>query len=158
MESQAPITELSTAEALELLSSRAFGRLAVSLQGKPDIFPVNFAIHAQGDDDVVAYIRTSPGNKLWATAIGSPLALEADSIQDSTPSEAPDETATSAIVYGVGRLVRHPKEFELVETLGLQAWIAARKPDVVAIDVEHISGRKFLLGPGPETTIAETPD
>src|SRR5690625_3803733 len=157
MESQAPITELNTAEALEFLSSRAFRRLAISLQCKPDIFPVNFPIHAQGDDGV-AYICTSPGNKLCATAIASPLALEADSIQDSAPPTAPEETATSVIVDGVGRLVRHPKEFDLVETLGLQAWIAARKPDVVAIDVEHISGRKFLLGPGPETTIAETPD
>lgn len=158
MESQGPITELSTEEALEFLAGRTFGRLAVSLQGDPDIFPVNFAIHANGPDDVVAYIRTSPGNKLWATASGSPLALEADSIRDSESSDAPDTTATSAIVYGTGRLVQHPKEFDLVDTLGLQAWIAARKPDVVAIDVERISGRKFNLGPGPETTIEETPD
>lgn len=158
MDSTSSITQLSTEEALQFLSERSFGRLAVSLQGRPDIFPVNFAMHAKSSDDVVAYIRTSPGNKLFATASGSHLALETDTIQDATATSAPDTTATSAIVYGVGRIVQHHEELELVDSLGLKAWIAERKPEVVAIDVEHISGRTFVLGPGPETTIDETPD
>lgn len=150
MYTDAAITELTAEETLEFLTGKSFGRLAISLNDKPDIFPINFAIHARNSDDVVAYIRTSPGNKLFATAVGAPLALETDSVEEST--------ATSAIMYGVGRTVQHPDELKLVDSLGVEPWIAVRKPEVVAIDVEHISGRSFLLGPGPDTTIDEAPD
>lgn len=150
MDSDVPITELTAEETLTFLAEKSFGRLAISLNDKPDIFPINFAIHANAEDDVVAYIRSSPGNKLFATAVGAPLALETDSVGEST--------ATSAVVYGTGRTVEHPNELELVDSLGLEAWIAVRKPEVIAIDIDHISGRRFVLGAGPDTTIEETPD
>ncbi|GAA4119506.1 pyridoxamine 5'-phosphate oxidase family protein [Enteractinococcus coprophilus] len=150
MDTTSPITQLTVEETLAFLSDKNFGRLAISLDGKPDIFPINFAVHVNDVDDVVAYIRTSPGNKLFATATGGYLALETDRIEGNS--------ATSAVIYGTGRQVEHRKELELVDTLGLEAWVAVRKPDVIAIDIDHISGRRFTLGPGPETTIAEAPD
>ena len=67
MNIEAPIKQLSVEETLEFLATKDFGRLAITLDGKPDIFPINFAVHANSVDDVVAYIRTSPGNKLFAT-------------------------------------------------------------------------------------------
>lgn len=97
MNTEDPITELSAAETLQFLSERPLGRLAVSINGRPDIFPVNYAVHARSTDDVVAYIRTSPGTKLFSTAIDAPLALEADLVEM--------QTATSAILYGTGRRV-----------------------------------------------------
>lgn len=150
MYTNAAITELTFEETLTFLADKSFGRLAISLHNKPDIFPINFAIHANSADDVVVYVRTSPGNKLFATAVGAPLALETDSVEEST--------ATSVIVYGRGRTVKHPDELKLVDSLGLEPWIAVRKPEVVTIEVEHISGRRFLLGSGPDTTIDEAPD
>lgn len=150
MYTDAAITELTVEETLLFLADMSFGRLAISLNDKPDIFPINFTVHARSADDVVAYVRTSPGNKLFATAVGAPLALETDSVEEST--------ATSAIIYGVGRTVQHPDELKLVDSLGVEPWIAVRKPEVVAIDVEHISGRRFLLGSEPDTTIDEAPD
>lgn len=150
MHTQSPITELTAEETLAFLADKRFGRLAISLDGKPDIFPINFAVHANGPDDVVAYIRTSPGNKLFATSVGGHLALETDELREGS--------ATSAVLYGTGRMVEHRDELALVDSLGLEAWVAVRKPEVVAIDIEHISGREFILGPGPETTITEAPD
>lgn len=150
MNTEDPITELSAADTLQFLSERPLGRLAVSINGRPDIFPVNYAIHARSTDDVVAYIRTSPGTKLFSTAIDAPLALEADLVEM--------QTATSAILYGTGRRVEHPDELELVDSLGLNAWIAVQKPDVVAIDVESFSGRTFTIGPAPSDPSTETPD
>ncbi len=144
------ITKLSTRESLDFLSGKSFGRLAVVLNGKPDIFPINFLIHAITGDHAVAYIRTSPGNKLFAIASGLPVALEADEVEGSS--------ALSAIVYGKGRIVRQPQELELVESLGLYAWIADWKPEFVAIDIDQISGRRFILGPGPDGVITEPPD
>ena len=150
MTTESPIIELTVEETLAFLTDQDFGRLAVSLDGKPDIFPINFALHVNSTDDVVAYIRTSPGNKLFATATGAYLALETDYIDGNT--------ATSAVVYGSGRRVDHPKELDLVDTLDLEAWIAVQKPEVIAIDIDHISGRRFTLGPSPDTTITEAPD
>jgi len=150
MTTETPITELTVEETIAFLQGKDFGRLAVSLDGKPDIFPINFAVHANSTDDVVAYIRTSPGNKLFATASGSYLALETDHIDG--------HIATSAVVYGTGRRVEHHKELSLVDTLDLEAWVAVQKPEVIAIDINHISGRRFVLGPSPDTTITEAPD
>lgn len=150
MDTQNPVTQLSTADTLKFMSEQSLGRLAVSINNSPDIFPVNYVVHARTNDDVVAYIRASAGNKLFATAVGSPLALETDLVET--------ETATSAILYGTARQVQHPDELQLVESTGLTAWIADHKPDVIAIDVDRISGRTFKLGPAPENPITETPD
>lgn len=150
MDTVNPVTQLSTADTLKFLSEQPLGRLAISINDSPDIFPVNYVIHARSDDDVVAYIRASAGNKLFATAVGSPLALETDLVET--------DTATSAILYGTARQVQYPDELQLVESTGLTAWIAEHKPDVIAIDVERISGRTFKLGPPPEYPISETPD
>lgn len=150
MHNDSPMTELTVEETLEFLTTQSFGRLAFTYAGKPDIFPINFAIHANGVDNVVAYIRTSPGTKLFAFAASTPLALEADMVEDTT--------ATSAVVYGTARFVQQRDELALVDSLGVEPQIAARKPAVIAIDIDQISGRRFLLGSGPETTIAETPD
>lgn len=150
MHADAPIIELTVEETLEFLADKSFGRLAFTLEGKPDIFPLNFAVHALGVDDVVAYIRTSPGKKLYAFAAGTRLVLETDTVEEST--------ATSAVMYGTARFVRQRNELDLVDSLGLEPQVAVSKPEVIAIDIDHISGRRFKLGPSPETTIAETPD
>ena len=119
------------------------------MNGLPEIFPINFALHAAGDE-VVAYIRTSPGTKLLAATIGLPVALEIDEVEESS--------AKSAIIYGNGRAVSQRYELDRVESLGLTAWIADWKPEVIAIDVDRISGRRFDLGPGPDSIITESPD
>lgn len=150
MDTENPITQLSAEDALKFLSERSLGRLAISINGRPDVFPVNYAIHARSPDDVVVYIRASAGNKLFATAVGSPLALETDLVET--------ETATSAILYGTARQVQYPDELQLVDSMGLTAWIADYKPEVIAIDVERISGRTFKLGPAPDNPLTETPD
>lgn len=149
MAKESAVVELSDEACIDFLSGQTFGRLAVVVNGLPEIFPINFALHV-GNDAVVAYIRTSPGTKLLAAAIGLPVALEVDEVEESS--------AKSAIIYGSGRAVSQRYELDRVESLGLTAWIADWKPDVIAIDVERISGRHFALGPGPDTIITESPD
>src|SRR5690606_25990380 len=68
-----PGTErLDSAACLALLREAPFGRLAVIVDGRPDIFPVN---HAVQHGSVV--FRTSTGTKLHS-AIGQPVAYEVD--------------------------------------------------------------------------------
>src|SRR5690625_7088308 len=65
---------------------------------------------------------------ILAAAIGLPVALEVDEVEESS--------AKSAIIYGSGRAVSQRYELDRVESLGLTAWIADWKPDVIAIDVD----------------------
>lgn len=150
MNAESATTHLTTQQSLDFLVGQTFGRLAVTLNGQPDIFPINFAVHHTMNEHAVAYIRTSHGKKLFTAAAGFPVALEADQVEDAT--------ATSVVAYGRGRLVQHRQEFELVETLGLTAWIAERKTEIVAIDLQRVSGRQFILGPAPESSLSEPPD
>ena len=64
------IVELSTQECWEILDRERFGRLAVAVNGDPDIFPINFLV-----DDQKLLMRTSPGTKLTELVINSVVAV-----------------------------------------------------------------------------------
>ena len=68
-----PISVLNRDEAWKLLARRSVGRLAVSVSGQPDIFPVNF--HA---DETSIVFRTAPGSKLLDVTINMAVAFETD--------------------------------------------------------------------------------
>ena len=53
------LEELSEPECLELLAQQTLGRVAIVVDGRPQIFPVNYAMY--GD---VIVLRTAPGTKL----------------------------------------------------------------------------------------------
>ena len=68
----ADIEVLSTKECWELLRDSVVGRLAVTVDGRPDIFPVNPVV-----DHGSIVFRTSAGTKLAATK-GHEVAFEVD--------------------------------------------------------------------------------
>lgn len=76
---------------LELLATAPIGRLAVSVNGQPEVFPVNFAL----DGDRVV-IRTSEGTKLRAADLDL-VAFEADGNDEATGEW------WSVVVKGTGR-------------------------------------------------------
>src|SRR5262245_52003398 len=82
--------ELSVGECLALLATHRFGRIAVVVDGRPVLFPVNYAL--EGDSVV---FRTAPGTKLSGAALGH-VAFEIDGVDDAT------QTGWSVIVQGVG--------------------------------------------------------
>ena len=55
----AELESLSETECLRRLTSHDFGRLAIIVDGRPVIFPVNYAVCNR-----VIAIRTAPGTKL----------------------------------------------------------------------------------------------
>src|SRR5690625_7808954 len=87
---------------------------------------------------------------ILAADIGLPVALEIDEVEESS--------AKSAIIYGNGRAVSQRYELDRVESLGLTAWIADWKPEVIAIEVDRVAGRRFDLGPGPDSLLPESSD
>lgn len=110
----------------------AVGRLAVVVDGRPEIFPVNHVV-----DHGSVVFRTAAGTKL-AGAGGHPVAFECDGVDVDTG------TAWSVVLKGRAYVVRRIEE--VVDTLPLQLrpWQAGTKPTFVRIAVDEVSGRQFV--------------
>lgn len=147
MDQYQPVRDLSLDETGKFLSAHRFGRMAVVLAEEPQIFPVNYATHPGETPSGVIYIRSEPGDKLFAAVAGKRVAFEVDEVRA--------DGATSVIAYGRGRLADSRQELDLVDTLGLVPWVATYKPDVIAIDLDRLSGREFAFGPQPDGTFME---
>ena len=64
---------LSESECWSLLSGMALGRLVTSVEGQPEIFPVNFVVQRR-----TVLFRTAEGAKLFTVVMNSRVAFEAD--------------------------------------------------------------------------------
>lgn len=128
-----PFEKLTPEQCWELLSNQQFGRLAVAVAGRPDIYPVNFVIYR---DRIV--FRTAPGSKLASVAINSAVAFEVDGY------EAESNEAWSVVVHGHAALVDHTPDEDEMEHLPLFPWNLAPKHRLVQIDHVELTGRRFV--------------
>lgn len=134
--------ELSGQECLALLAHCHFGRLAAVVDGKPLIFPVNYALEA----DAVVF-RTAPGTKLAGAGFG-PVAFEIDRVSEET------RTGWSVVVQGVGTEITHALDHrsESLRRLDLQAWVPGEQAHWVSIQAESITGRRLTRRRSPVAT------
>jgi hypothetical protein len=139
---------LAATECWSLLRQAEVGRLAVSIADHPDIFPVNFVV----DGESIVF-RTAPGTKLAAAVLGRGVAFEIDGYDPVAGH------AWSVVVKGHAREVEHMIEYFDADELPLFPWHASSKPDIVRIEPELLSGRRFhvvgrqeLDTPPPEHT------
>lgn len=132
-----PVRHLSEDECWELLISSSFGRLALSISGEPDIYPVNFIA---ADRRLV--FRTAEGTKLLELTVNDKVAFEADGI-------GRDE-AWSVVVRGHARVLDTQHEIEAADQLPLRPLIPTLKYIYVEITPQVTTGRRFQLGPEPE--------
>lgn len=116
-----------------MLRSVPVGRLAVIVDGAPDIFPVNHLV-----DHGTILFRTAEGTKLSA-AHGHPVAFEVDGY-DASKGEA-----WSVVAHGVGRLVNDADEAIEALSLPIFPWHAGAKPQVVRVVPSTITGRRFSV-------------
>jgi nitroimidazol reductase NimA-like FMN-containing flavoprotein (pyridoxamine 5'-phosphate oxidase superfamily) len=130
--------QLDSAACLALLREAPFGRLAVIVNDRPDIFPVNHAVHHGS-----VIFRTSRGTKLYS-AVGQPVAYEVDGYDRST------KEAWSVVVAGTAHEVQQLHEVLEAIELPLFPWQEGPKPHFVRIDPDSISGRRFTLRLGAE--------
>jgi nitroimidazol reductase NimA-like FMN-containing flavoprotein (pyridoxamine 5'-phosphate oxidase superfamily) len=127
---QGPVTELSDAAAWDLLDSASFGRLGVSLDNLPEIFPVNY--HADGASIL---FRTAKGTKLHELIENSHVVFEVDAQQ---PGDAWSVTAK-----GTAAVLDDPAAVEDADQRPLPDWIPTAAFVYVAITVNSIRGRRF---------------
>jgi uncharacterized protein len=133
-----PISVLSETECWDLLSSVALGRLVTTVNGQPEIFPVNFVVQHK-----TIVFRTAEGTKLVTTAINDRVLFEAD-----------DHGVTqgwSVIVRGKARILRTHEEIAEAERAQLLPWTATAKQHFVRIQPLSVTGRRFIFGPEPHS-------
>ena len=132
-----PISILSETECWNLVSSQALGRLVTSVDGQPEIFPVNFVVQHR-----TILFRTAEGTKLVSTAINNNVLFEVD---DHNVVEG-----WSVIIKGMARTLRTDEEIEEAEQGQLLPWIATVKQHFVRIRPVSVTGRRFSFGSEPD--------
>jgi nitroimidazol reductase NimA-like FMN-containing flavoprotein (pyridoxamine 5'-phosphate oxidase superfamily) len=135
---------LTTSECLALLRSGVVGRLAVSINELPDIFPVNYVV-----DHGCVVFRTAGGTKLAAAVLGRGVAFEADG-DDPVSGEV-----WSVIVKGHAVEIDRPHDVVAATDLPLHPWHIGPKPRFVRIEPVDITGRRFrpLVAGGSRPTV-----
>jgi nitroimidazol reductase NimA-like FMN-containing flavoprotein (pyridoxamine 5'-phosphate oxidase superfamily) len=121
------------------------GRVAVLVDGHPEIFPVNYAVDERGD----IFFRTDPGSKLDAVATAPTIAFEIDGLDEERHS------GWSVLAVGPARWVVGPEQVAHARTLPLQPWAAGAKANVVRLSPTKLTGRRIYRpalteSPAPE--------
>jgi uncharacterized protein len=136
----AELETLSEADCLRRLAAHDFGRLAIVVDGRPLIFPVNYALCNR-----VIAIRTAPGTKL-TYAPGAEVAVEIDGTDRSSA------TRWSVLVQGLAVDATTALDDVSWTARGAKPHPAApgRKDYRIAIEVRTVSGRTFRGLPAGE--------
>lgn len=132
------IIALSAEDSWRLLRSQTLGRFVVAPLGRPEIFPVNFIVV----QDRAIVFRTAEGTKLISVLLDHHVAFEADEVGDGQ--------AWSVVAHGRARPIDSRSEEEEFEVGRLRSQVPTLKYNVVAIEVDEITGRRFRLGEEPE--------
>lgn len=141
----AAVSALSEEECWDLLERHELGRLALAVDGEPDIFPVNYVV-----DGPRVLFRTAPGSKLAELAVNPRVAFEVDEY---------DETfAASVVLKGVAKRLELQREVDAADALPLAPWIPTLKYRWVRIAPVSITGRRFERGPEPDRYVASASD
>jgi len=128
------LEDISEAECWELLGGHKMGRIAIVVDGKPQIFPVNYGLKGK-----VIVFRTAAGTKL-AYAPDSPVAFEIDDY-DGAAGEG-----WSVMVQGLGRDVTEAADdfaWSARGARGVRPAAPGEKLHWIAVDPTVISGRRF---------------
>lgn len=136
-ETSSPVTALTEAESWSLLSAMTLGRLAISVGGQPDIFPVNFAVQRH-----TILIRTAEGTKLAAAMTNGQVAFEAD--------DHDVEQGWSVVVKGHAEVLMRADEITEAERAQVLPWTATTKRRFLRITPMQITGRRFRFGGEPD--------
>jgi uncharacterized protein len=132
MTEHSPVTELDDEASWSMLHDQEFGRLAFHLADEVHLVPVNYAV----DDRRRLVFRTAEGSKLLGLTMNADVAFEID--------EYTEDLARSVVVRGRARELQG-SEADETEQLPLRPWVEGAKFNVIAVEVDEITGRRFEL-------------
>jgi nitroimidazol reductase NimA-like FMN-containing flavoprotein (pyridoxamine 5'-phosphate oxidase superfamily) len=142
------LQELTEDQCWRMLAKKKVGRLAVSVENRPDIFPVNYQL-----DGETIVVRTAPGLKLAAATLGLGVAFEVDGLDEL------NHTGWSVVVHGTAVEVEGVEDLVEVDRLLIEPW--SRGPAVknryLRIQPYELTGRQIpgagnpaILPPGSD--------
>ena len=124
------LRELSEDECWRLLARKDIGRLAVSVNNDPEIFPVNYRI-----DDETVVLKTAAGLKLAAALFGRGVAFEVDDLDEVKRS------GWSVVVHGQATEIEDMDELLDADRLLVDPWAAGKRNRYVRIVPTRVTGR-----------------
>ena len=127
---ESPVDVLGDEESWHLLAGARIGRLAVSIDGGVDIFPINYVVA-----DRVIFFRTAPGSKLMDLTKHPVVALETDGTHK--------RRRWSVVVKGTAIRLGSDEEIEASGVLSLHSLVPTEKWNYVRIAASSITGRRF---------------
>jgi nitroimidazol reductase NimA-like FMN-containing flavoprotein (pyridoxamine 5'-phosphate oxidase superfamily) len=128
---------LTPAQSWELAGSAQIGRVAVLVDGRPEIYPVNFVV-----DDGSVVFRTDPGSKLRGLLMQPDTSFEVDGFDHGGPN------GWSVLVKGRAEEVKGGPEAAHLATLPLHHWAHGEKSHWIRIKPGEITGRRLYRPKG----------
>jgi nitroimidazol reductase NimA-like FMN-containing flavoprotein (pyridoxamine 5'-phosphate oxidase superfamily) len=125
------LKELGRRECVELLASQVVGRIAVVVDGRASVFPVNYVL-----DHGHIVFRTDEGTKLDAARAGATVTFEVDR------SDPLYHTGWSVMATGPLQAVTDRYDLERVSGLPVRAW-GRTGNHWVRMPIASISGRRI---------------
>jgi uncharacterized protein len=131
--SSANVLTLSDADCWSLLRSHKLGRLAIVVEGRPRIFPLNY----RAADDAVVF-RTEPGAKLLHGP-GAAACFEIDDYDEGTAM------AWSVMVVGVLKDITtlNDERSRGLRRLAVEPAAPGQRLHWLALNADDVSGRSF---------------
>lgn len=125
---------LDSQQCWSLLRQTSIGRLAFTVEGRPDVLPVNYKV-----DQETIFFQTGDGTKFSALEGHAYVALEADAVS------AEFGTAWSVVVKGRAMLASSTNTS--LDTIGraLFPWQGVKKQHLIQIVPETVTGRRYTL-------------
>jgi nitroimidazol reductase NimA-like FMN-containing flavoprotein (pyridoxamine 5'-phosphate oxidase superfamily) len=127
---QGPVTELSDPHSWGLLAQRSLGRLGLSVNNQPEIFPVNY--YADGQRIL---FRTAEGTKLTDLVANGSVVFEVDA--------EGDDRSWSVIAKGRARILTEAAEISAADRSPLPEWIPTLACVYVEIRPTDVQGRSY---------------
>jgi len=109
------------------------GRIAVIVDGHPEVFPVNYAVDADGG----IVFRTDEGTKLDALTRNSTVAFEIDGLDEQR------HLGWSVLAVGKARWVTSTPELAELRKLDLEPWAVGDKVHFVRVAPTKVTGRQI---------------
>jgi nitroimidazol reductase NimA-like FMN-containing flavoprotein (pyridoxamine 5'-phosphate oxidase superfamily) len=129
-----PDDRLSMDECWKLLDREVVGRLALIVDGHPEIFPVNFVLERRS-----IVFRTAGGTKLWGAVTSKPAAFEIDGY------DAHEQQAWSVVARGEAELMENQEEQAAADARLLEPWQPGDKDFYVRLAPKALTGRRFTV-------------
>jgi len=124
---------LSESQCYELLAGEEWGRLAITIESHPEIFPVNYAV-----DDRSIVFRVDAGTKLTGLHQAGEVAFEIDD------ADSAERRGWSVLAVGPVEEIQRSVEMRRARELDLRPWAVGDKVHWMRITPRKVTGRRIV--------------